>query len=79
MVSLNLGGGGGEGHAYGGPQLSQQQQITRSTNEDIHSNNNNSQHKPRYSQQKENCIDRTGIRNPRSLGPLRPRGHPLSK
>ena len=24
---------------YGGPQLSQQQQITHSTNEDIHSNN----------------------------------------
>ena len=25
--------------AYGGPQLSQQQQITHSTNQDIHSNN----------------------------------------
>ena len=24
---------------YGGPQLSQQQQITHSTNQDIHSNN----------------------------------------
>ena len=51
---------------YGGPQLSQQQQITHSTNQDIHSNNkllkaqtkiftaitNNSQHEPKCSQRK---------------------------
>ena len=30
---------GEDGHYYGGPQLSQQQQITHSTNQDIHSNN----------------------------------------
>ena len=48
---------------YGGPQLSQQQQITHSTNQDIHNANqeftakaNDSQHKPKCSQQKENGI-----------------------